>query len=476
MRARQPDPLPSLNEEITRGVIGGAMFKLRSVSSAIRAFGHWRKSAVRRFSGRPGIRPWCVGILFVAALQSTAAFAEDVIVKRHVTVREAPDRHSDVVKFPAIGEALTLLDDGARTRGYYHIRSSDGRIGWVYHTFVTRPEQLATAPAFASGDVAIAHFIDMDQGNATLLEFPCGAILIDAGGRNAAAGDHLIAFLEAFFSRRSDLNRHLAAIFVTHTHIDHNRALKRVAETFNVDGYVHNGILFGSGRANAAWMADFVRTHSPTIPSAAVDDGVLATAGTNGLAGPVVDPLSCPRVDPDIRVLSGGYRDNPGWPDGEFDNGNNHSLVIRVTYGRSKFLFTGDLEEPAIETLLAKYQGSQLLDIDVWEVGHHGSANGTTPALLAAMSPQIAVISMGSSTIHAPWTAWAYGHPRRTVVTMIAQTIGRARATPAEVLVADRVKHFTPFLLTKAIYGTGWNGDIDIRALPDGTLTVQTSR
>jgi competence protein ComEC len=207
-----------------------------------------------------------------------------------------------------------------------------------------------------------------------------------------------------------------------------------------------------------------------------VDDGLIAVAGAAGLAGPVVDPLSCPRVDPDIRILSGSYRDNPGWPDGEFDNGNNHSLVIRVAYGRAKFLFTGDLEEPAIETLLAKYQASQLLDVDVYEVGHHGSANGTTPAFLAAMTPQIAVISMGSSTIHASWTAWAYGHPRRAVVTMINQAIGRARPMPREVPVADRVKSFSPFMLTKAVYGTGWNGDIDIRAVPDGTLTVQTAR
>jgi hypothetical protein len=59
---------------------------------------------------------------------------------------------------------------------------------------------------------------------------------------------------------------------------------------------------------------------------------------------------------------------------------------------------------------------------------------------------------------------------------MIAQTISRARSVPAEVLVADRVKRFTPFTLTKAIYGTGWNGDIDIKARPDGALTVETSR
>jgi beta-lactamase superfamily II metal-dependent hydrolase len=308
-----------------------------------------------------------------------------------------------------------------------------------------------------------------------LLEFPCGAILIDAGGRTAADGDHLLAYLNAFFQRRTDLNRHLAAIYITHTHIDHNRALRRVAETFSVDGYIHNGILVGSGRVNAGWMATYVAAHTPAIAAVAVDDTLVAAAGLNGVTGPVIDPLACPRVDPDIRVLSGSYRTDPGWPDGEFENGNNQSLVIRVAYGKATFLFTGDLEEPAIDTLLSRYQASSLLDVDVYEVGHHGSANGTTPALLTAMTPQIAVISMGNSATQALWTAWAYGHPRRNIVTMIAQSISRSR-TPSDVLVADSAKHFSTYNLTKAIYATGWNGDIDIRARPDGTLTVETSR
>lgn len=156
----------------------------------------WALGSFRKLVGRTSRKSlrWSGGIaiLLAAMLQSTAAFAEAVVVKRHVTVRQSPTRESDVVKFPAVGEALTLLDGGSKTRGYYHVRLSDGRVGWVYYTFVTRPEQLAESVAFQPGDVAIAHFIDMDQGNATLLEFPCGAILIDAGGRDASAGDHLI--------------------------------------------------------------------------------------------------------------------------------------------------------------------------------------------------------------------------------------------------------------------------------------------
>ena len=47
-----------------------------------------------------------------------------------------------------------------------------------------------------------------------------------------------------------------------------------------------------------------------------------------------------------------------GWSQEEFDNKNNHSLVTRVNYDQSSFLFTGDLETDAIETLVAYYSGS----------------------------------------------------------------------------------------------------------------------
>ena len=190
----------------------------------------------------------------------------------------------------------------------------------------------------------------------------------------------------------------------------------------------------------------------------------------------IIDPIKCPRVDPDIRVLSGSYSANPGWQDGDFDNQNNHSLVIKVTYGLASFLFTGDLEKPAIETLLARETISPLLRSDVWLVGHHGSDNGTTPELLGAMSPQIAIFSACDPSIHVNWKTKAYGHPRRSVVEMIDHVIHRNRATPIDVLVADGAKKFSSYHLVHALYATVWDGDIDVAATPDGTLKVTTSK
>jgi competence protein ComEC len=324
----------------------------------------------------------------------------------------------------------------------------------------------AGAQPRATDRIAV-HFINVDQGNSTLLEFPCGAILIDAGGRGTAAGNHLIDYLDAFFARRTDL-RGLDAVFVTHTHIDHNTNLRRVAQRYRIGGYIHNGRLNGSGSPNARWMVN----NATSLPSPVPVRAVVDVTGTSGVGGGIVDPLACPRVNPRIRVLSGGLTQNPGWSNSEFENGNNHSLVIRVDYGSASFLFTGDLEEDGIERLVHNFAGTSGLDADVYEVGHHGSHNGTTAALLSAMSPEIAVISMGPSTIQAQWTAFAYGHPRRTVVTLLDGAISRTRAAPVRVMVGDGARNFSAYPLTDAIYATGWDGDIVISSGADGVLDV----
>lgn len=131
-------------------------------------------------------------------LCATVAHAQDLVVQRDVTVRAEPRGGSDRVAYVSPGTGLDWLDAGERQRGYYHVRLADGRDGWVYQSFVRRAGNAVVAVAALPGDEAIVHYIDVDQGASALLEFPCGAVLIDAGGRDARSVDHLIAYLEAF--------------------------------------------------------------------------------------------------------------------------------------------------------------------------------------------------------------------------------------------------------------------------------------
>ena len=82
------------------------------------------------------------------------------------------------------------------------------------------------------------------------------------------------------------------------------------------------------------------------------------------------------------------------------DDTNNTSIVLRIVYGETSFLFTGDAEEPAEDVIL---QSGQDIQSTVLKVGHHGSRTSTSEAFLDTVNPAYAVISCGKGN--------SYGHP-----------------------------------------------------------------
>ncbi len=320
-----------------------------------------------------------------------------------------------------------------------------------------------------------AHFIDVGQGDATLLEFSCGVVMIDAGGQGARDTTALIDYLRDFFAARPELHDTIRAVFITHNHVDHTRGLPAVVDHFHVQRLIENGQRGGDRDPGDLALHRLAR--DPRRPPAWLDVNEYDVAQTEGgLTGPEVDPVDCPGTDPDIRILSADYADNPGWSNGDFTDKNNHSLVIRVDFGGASFLFTGDLETKAIATLLDTYDGTGALDVDVYHVGHHGSDNGTTKRLLDdIVRPEIAVISMGSCDQHGQWTGWAYGHPRKPAVDLLRSAITRRRP-PELVHIATAVKTFYGTTMRDAIYATGWDGTIVIQATAAGSRSSQASR
>jgi len=327
-----------------------------------------------------------------------------------------------------------------------------------------------------------AHFIAVGQAHATLLEFSCGAMMIDVGAQedDDSTSTALVNYLNAFFKRRSDLSRTLNSILITHNHKDHTLVLRRLIETekFTVQHYVDNGFTTGSGRFGPNWLkaevqAGHLTTHVRTVPDSAVE----AIADKSGLTDGDIDPIDCMDQNPRIRVLQGSFEDhNPGWNDGDFENQNNHSLVTRVDFGSASFLFMGDLQEAGIEFLLDYYTGSArpILNADVLQVGHHGSHNATTGELLAAVTPSVAVIPVGSSTGQSPdgFNAFAFGHPRATIVSLLTNSISRQRTPAKTVRVATGQRKFKNTTVTKAVYATGWDGTVRVVARSTGSLTV----
>src|ERR1700733_483588 len=137
------------------------------------------------------IRQLVVGLLL--SVLATSAKADYLDVQRAATIRQSPSSNADILSRPAIGTHLSLLDGGAQTAGYYHVVDPGSQQpGWIYRTLVAvqtgdlpvtpvtnnPPNQPATGTP-PTGTLMQVHYINMKQGNAALLEFSCGAVLVD---------------------------------------------------------------------------------------------------------------------------------------------------------------------------------------------------------------------------------------------------------------------------------------------------------
>lgn len=323
------------------------------------------------------------------------------------------------------------------------------------------------------------HVIDVGQGSATLFEFPCAAVLIDTGGESSSGFEStraLKAYLESFFARRTDLNRTLAAVFITHPHIDHTRGLPFVMKDFTVSHLITNGrprgvdgaVLESGGEQQENAEKDAAKRNAlRTVLRAEIESG-------QGVTDAQIDPVACEGFDPAISVWWGGLEHNSeGWEPRVYANANNHSLVVKIDVDGHPVLVTGDLEVEAIHSLLAAHGST--LNSDVMLVGHHGSHNGTTMGLVKTVSPCMAVVSMGAEDRHEDWTAWAYGHPRKAAVQTVTSDLGCSRP-PRDVQVGLGQRRFEGFTLKTALYGTGWEGTVVLEQSDRGTWKAVTER
>ncbi|WFD08719.1 ComEC/Rec2 family competence protein [Tepidibacter hydrothermalis] len=93
----------------------------------------------------------------------------------------------------------------------------------------------------------------------------------------------------------------------------------------------------------------------------------------------------------------------------DYEDLNNYSVVIKVTYGNNSFLFTGYVEDISENEMLSKGYN---LKADLLKVEHHGSHSSTTPQFLKAVSPKYAIISVGKDN--------KYGHPAQEILSKLS--------------------------------------------------------
>lgn len=225
---------------------------------------------------------------------------------------------------------------------------------------------LGAACALVQGELAVS-FLDVDQGEAALLQGPGFTILIDAGD---CGRDDLLPQLRAWAVEKIDL------LILTHPHADHIGQAPAVLATYPAD---------------EVWMSGFMHTTE-------LFADVLEAVGLSGAAYYEPRRGECFSFgDLVLEIL------HPQDPLGA--EMHRACLALRAVYGEVAFLFTADLERETEEELLSC---GLPLRAQILQVAHHGSRTSSGIEFLLAVRPEVAVYSAGWDNV--------FGHPHPEVV------------------------------------------------------------
>ena len=216
-------------------------------------------------------------------------------------------------------------------------------------------------------------YMDVGQGDAAYIKVNGNDILIDAGPRSNSK-----ELLEQLKAKNID---DFELVIATHPHEDHIGGMVDVFKEYEVKAFYSPKITHTT------------KTYENLVK--AVKDEGLKTKELKG--GMVID-------------LGEGAKFEVFTPQkSEYEELNDYSPIMKLSFGDTSYLFTGDAEKLAEEEALAKYK--TYLDSDVIKFGHHGSSSSSSNAFIEAVSPKYGIISCAKDN--------KYGHPHRETLDII---------------------------------------------------------
>lgn len=225
----------------------------------------------------------------------------------------------------------------------------------------------------SSNSGMLVHYINVGQGDAELIQVNGKNMLIDAGPRNNEKD--IISYLDKLKIKKLDY------VIASHPHEDHIGNMATIINKYEIGKF----------------YAPKVETTTRTF-----ENMIKALKKKNLKINVIKEGTSTIDLGKNTKVLvfspkADGY--------GKKTNLNNYSPIMKLVYGNTSFLFTGDAETVEENYVLEKNYN---LKADVLKLGHHGSSTSTSEKFLKAVDPSIAIVSCGVNN--------TYGHPHKETI------------------------------------------------------------
>jgi len=224
-------------------------------------------------------------------------------------------------------------------------------------------------------DKMLVHYIDVGQGDSILIQVNNKNLLIDAGPKSDKK--KLLNYLSSLHLDKLDY------VIATHPHEDHIGNMDDVINDYNV----------------LAFYAPKVQSTTKTF------EEMVEALKSKGLKINVIKKgTNSIDLGENTKVtIFSPMKDS-------YENLNNYSPVIKIEYGNTSFLFTGDAEKDVEKEILATNED---ISADVLKVGHHGSSTSTSMDFINKVNPSIGVISVGQDN--------TYNHPNEDTIKRLTQ-------------------------------------------------------